>query len=58
MKLQFWKKDDDSKDKTCIKVTTSTGGSGVEIYVEAQTSDKALEIYRKLSEKNEHSRKI
>ena len=49
MKLKFWQKDNE-KDETTIKVTTGVGPGAVntEIYVNAQTSEKALELYKKL----------
>jgi len=53
MNWKFWKKDDE-KDETTIKVTTTTGGTGKEIYVCAQTSDKAIELYDKLKEREKH----
>ena len=46
MKLQFWKKDDSKKDETTIKITTAPGSK--EIYVCAQSSEKALDLYQKL----------
>jgi len=46
MNWKFWKKDDSEKDETTIKVTTAPGSK--EIYVCAQTSEKALTLYKKL----------
>ena len=46
MKLKFWKKDNEEKDETTIKVTHHIHGT--EVYVNAQTSAKALSLYKKL----------
>ena len=52
MGWKFWKKDDKDTDETTIKVTTGVGPGAVntEIYVNAQTSKKALKLYKKLKE--------
>lgn len=50
MNWKFWKKAKDT-DETTIKVTTGAGTISTEIYVCAQTSDKALELYRELDGK-------
>lgn len=48
MKLRFWKKSDSSDDEaTVIKVTKGLAGNR-EIYVSAQTPEKALELYHEL----------
>jgi hypothetical protein len=46
MKLKFWRKDNEEKDETTIKVVKTHHGT--EISVIAQTSDKALSLYKKL----------
>jgi len=49
MNLKFWKKDEDSeKDETTIKVVKTHHGT--EIGVTAQTSKKALSLYKKINE--------
>lgn len=53
MKWKFWKKNEDDNDTTTIQVSTSTGGTGRAIYIHAQTSDKALDLYKKLKEEKE-----
>jgi len=54
MKLKFWKKDV-PKDETILEVTESDATTAVmtqrQFYVKAQTSDKALELMKKLKEK-------
>lgn len=51
MKWKFWKKSEE-KDETTIRVTDATAipasAHTREIYVNAQTSEKALELYEKL----------
>jgi len=58
LKWKFWQKDA-SKDETVIQVTNTvaTGGTGShkDIYVKAQTSQKALELYDEL-EKRENQK--
>jgi len=49
MKWKFWKKNSD-KDETSIQVTVATPGAHHQIYISAQTSEKALELYKKLKE--------
>jgi len=50
MDWKFWKKKDEEKDETTIKVTTGVGPGTVtkEIYVNAQTEEKAFKLYKKL----------
>ena len=51
MNWKFWKKgDDEQKDETTIKVSTGVPALRTEIYVCAQTADKAYELYKKLRE--------
>jgi len=46
MKWRFWKRQ--STDKTILQVSESTLTSGKVVYVEAQSSEKALELMEKL----------
>ncbi len=55
---KFWKKDNSQKDETelTFKRESSTGGCAETEYysVKAQTSDKALELYDKLREREKN----
>jgi len=46
MNLKFWKRKQKT-DETIIQIQAHDGGVK-EIYVKAQTSDKALELFKKL----------
>ena len=58
MNWKFWKKLDSQKDETelSFKRETSTGGTAATefYYVKAQTSEKALDLYEKLREKEKN----
>lgn len=47
MKWKFWEKP--AEDQTEISITAKEGGIN-QIYVKAQTSEKALELFKKLRE--------
>jgi len=58
MNWKFWKKDSDSKDETVLQVTDTVSTSGLyhhlDIYVKAQTNEKALNLFDELKKrKNE-----
>jgi len=47
MNWRFWKKEQ-TKDETEISITIANLSSSQQIYVKAQTSDKAFDLYNKL----------
>lgn len=49
MNLKFWKRDKKVKDETTIQVQAHEWGV-VEIYVKAQTANKALGLFKQLRE--------
>jgi len=57
MNWKFWKQK--PFDETTIQVDhieqRTDGGTNETIYVKAQTSEKALELYKKLSGEREHA---
>lgn len=48
MNLRFWKKDKEVDDRTTLIVVTSTPSITLQYQVEAQTSNKALRLMKKL----------